>query len=101
MRGSDYWDSWKEIFPIAGVDGTLRNRMRGNKAEGNVIAKTGTISNVRGLSGYVTTSDNEEIVFSFLINGHLRNSWETDLVTDKVLEMISEYPFVNINISKK
>lgn len=92
MRESEYWETWKEILPIAGIDGTLKNRMKGTKAEGNVRAKTGTISNVRGLSGYVTTADGEELVFSFLINGHLRSSRDTELITDSVLELISEYP---------
>ncbi len=66
--------------------------MKGTKAEGNVRAKTGTISNVRGLSGYLTTSGGEEMVFSFLVNGHLRSSKETELITDKVLDLIAEYP---------
>ncbi len=92
MRNSKHWETWREIQPIAGVDGTLKNRMKGTKAEGNVRAKTGTISNVRGLSGYLTTSGGEEIVFSFLVNGHLRSSKETELITDKVLDLIAEYP---------
>lgn len=91
MRDSEYWETWKALFPIAGVDGTLKNRMKGTKAEGNVIAKTGTISNVRGLSGYLTTADGEEIVFSFLINGHLLTSKDTELITDSVLSIIAEY----------
>lgn len=56
MWKSEYRDEWYDIQPIAGVDGTLRRRMKSTKAEGNVHAKTGTISNVRGLSGYVKTS---------------------------------------------
>ena len=93
MRKSEYWEIWNEIQPIAGVDGTLKRRMKGTKAEGNVRAKTGTISNVRGLSGYLTTNNGEEIVFSFLVNGHLKNSRETELITDSVLEFIAEYPY--------
>jgi len=94
MRNSPYWDVWYDIQPIAGIDGTLRKRMKGTKAEGNVRAKTGTISNVRGLSGYVSTSEGEEIVFSFLVNGHLQATRETELITDKVLELIAEYPVI-------
>ena len=93
MKNSKYWNIWKELFPIAGVDGTLKNRMKNTKAEANVIAKTGTISNVRGLSGYLKAANGEEVVFSFLINGHLRDSEDTELITDSVLSLIAEYPF--------
>lgn len=95
MKKNKYWDVWYDTLPIAGVDGTLKWRMRNTKADGNVRAKTGTISNVRGLSGYVTTAEGEEIVFSFLINGHLKTSRDTELITDKVLELISDYPIIS------
>lgn len=91
MYNSEYKQAWIESFPIAGVDGTLKNRMKSSSAQGNVKAKTGTISNVRGLSGYVTTGGGEPLVFSFLINGHLRGSSETDLITDTVLKMLADY----------
>lgn len=90
MYYSPYWPVWYEIQSVAGQDGTLRNRMKGTSAEGNVHAKTGTIANTRGLSGYVTTQDGELLIFSFLINGHLMRSNETDLITDKVLELLGE-----------
>ena len=85
---------WYDALPIAGVDGTLANRMKGTKAEGNVHAKTGTISNVRALSGYVTTADGEQLVFSFLVNGHTRSSEDTEYVTDSVLKLLAEYSSV-------
>ncbi|MGE5403060.1 MAG: D-alanyl-D-alanine carboxypeptidase/D-alanyl-D-alanine-endopeptidase [Ignavibacteriales bacterium] len=91
MRKSPYWNAWYDAQPVAGVDGTLKGRMKGTRAEGNVHAKTGTISNVRGLSGYVTTADGEEVVFSFLVNGHLRSSQETEDITDSVLRIIAEF----------
>ena len=55
-------------LPIAGRDGTLSGRMKGTPAEGNVRAKTGSMSNVRALAGYVTTADGEPVVFSILAN---------------------------------
>jgi serine-type D-Ala-D-Ala carboxypeptidase/endopeptidase (penicillin-binding protein 4) len=57
-------------LPIAGRDGTLANRMKGTPAEGNARAKTGSMTAVRGTSGYVTTADGEPLVFSILINGY-------------------------------
>jgi D-alanyl-D-alanine carboxypeptidase/D-alanyl-D-alanine-endopeptidase (penicillin-binding protein 4) len=55
-------------LPIAGVDGSLSTRMRGTPAEKNVRAKTGTMSNIRTLAGYVTTRDGEHMAFVILIN---------------------------------
>lgn len=91
MYKSDLKYQWLEILPIAGVDGTLKTRMKGTLAQGNVRAKTGTISNVRGLSGYVTAINGEVYVFSFLLNGHLKSSAETDRITDSVLTTISAF----------
>jgi D-alanyl-D-alanine carboxypeptidase/D-alanyl-D-alanine-endopeptidase (penicillin-binding protein 4) len=55
-------------LPIAGVDGSLSTRMKGTSAENNVRAKTGTMSNIRTLAGYVTTRDGERLAFVILIN---------------------------------
>lgn len=60
----DIFPLFFESLPIAGVDGTLRNRMKHTPAEGNLRAKTGTISGVSSLSGYVDTVDGERLAFS-------------------------------------
>ena len=57
------------LLPIAGVDGTLRKRMKGTKAMGNVHAKTGTVTGVRSLAGYCTASNGHEIAFSIINQG--------------------------------
>jgi len=57
-------------LPIAGRDGTLANRMKGTPAEGNARAKTGSMTAVRGTSGYVTSADGEPLVFSILANSY-------------------------------
>jgi len=59
---------WRDAQPVAGVDGTLRGRMRNTVAAGNLRAKTGTLSNVSGLSGYVTSASGERLAFSMLVN---------------------------------
>jgi len=63
---------WGEIYqaalPIAGVDGTLRNRMKGTAAAGNVRAKTGTLRWANSLSGYVTTAAGERWAFCLMLN---------------------------------
>lgn len=57
-----------ESLPIAGVDGTIGRRMKGTAAYRNVRAKTGTVSGVSTLSGYVTAPNGHELAFSILVN---------------------------------
>ncbi len=61
-------------LPIAGIDGTLSSRMIGTRAQGNVRAKTGTMSGISSLSGYVTTLDGERLAFSILMQNFLGSS---------------------------
>jgi serine-type D-Ala-D-Ala carboxypeptidase/endopeptidase (penicillin-binding protein 4) len=71
-------------MPIAGVDGTLRNRMRATAAEGNVRAKTGTIGSVSSLSGYVTSADGERLIFSILSNNWTTPTEDVRDVADQI-----------------
>lgn len=60
--------AFEASLPIAGVDGTIRKRMKGTPAENNVHAKTGSLRYANSLSGYVTTAAGEKLVFSFMLN---------------------------------
>jgi serine-type D-Ala-D-Ala carboxypeptidase/endopeptidase (penicillin-binding protein 4) len=59
---------YRNSLPIAGEDGTLRSRMKGTAAEGNVRAKTGTLRWAAALSGYVTSAGGEHLAFSIMLN---------------------------------
>ncbi len=61
--------AFRRSLAVAGVDGTLKNRMRGTAAAGNVRAKTGTLNAASSLSGYVTTANGHTLSFSLLMNG--------------------------------
>ena len=56
-------------LPIAGIDGTLRKRMRGTSASGNVRAKTGTLTGIITLAGYCTAANGHDLCFVILNNG--------------------------------
>ena len=70
MSRHRYATAFREALPIAGVDGTLRNRMKGTVAENNLRAKTGSLSSAATLSGYVTTAAGENLVFSIMVNNY-------------------------------
>ncbi|MDR1728543.1 MAG: D-alanyl-D-alanine carboxypeptidase/D-alanyl-D-alanine-endopeptidase [Acidobacteriota bacterium] len=55
---------------VAGTDGTLKNRLKKTVAEGNVRAKTGTMSGVSAISGYMKTNDGELLAFSMIANNY-------------------------------
>ncbi len=61
---------FRDALPIAGVDGTLRSRLKGTAAEKNALAKTGTLGFVNTISGYVTSGAGERLVFSIMLNAY-------------------------------
>ncbi len=61
-------ESYYQALPIAGRDGTLRNRLKGTRGENNVHAKTGTLRWANSTSGYLTTAAGEKLVFSLMLN---------------------------------
>jgi D-alanyl-D-alanine carboxypeptidase/D-alanyl-D-alanine-endopeptidase (penicillin-binding protein 4) len=84
MRKSPNFRVYYDAMPIAGVDGTIRSRMRGTPAANNVHAKTGTVAQSRSLSGYVTTADNHMLIFSFLSNNFTVPTRRIELMQDSV-----------------
>jgi len=70
MRRHRYATAFREALPIAGVDGTIRNRMKGTPAQNNLRAKTGELRSASSLSGFVTTAAGEELVFSIMVNNY-------------------------------
>ena len=68
MRRHRYGNVFRDALPIAGIDGTIRNRMKGTLAQNNLRAKTGELRSASSLSGFVTTAAGEELVFSIMVN---------------------------------
>jgi D-alanyl-D-alanine carboxypeptidase/D-alanyl-D-alanine-endopeptidase (penicillin-binding protein 4) len=84
-------DAFVATLPIAGKDGSIATRMRRTRAEGNAVAKTGSISNVRALSGYVRTRDGEMLVFSILANDFVIPSATVNWIADLAVEHLANF----------
>lgn len=78
-----------DALPIAGVDGTLRHRMRGTAAQNNLRGKTGTLRWANSLSGYVTSAAGEHLVFSMMLNRYAGGSKTEDL--DAIGELLASF----------
>ncbi|OOG48053.1 D-alanyl-D-alanine carboxypeptidase/D-alanyl-D-alanine-endopeptidase [Rhodanobacter sp. C01] len=70
LAAQPYAAALRDALPIAGVDGTLIGRMRGTAAENNVHAKTGSMTYVHCLAGYVTTAAGERLAFAIMLNNY-------------------------------
>jgi D-alanyl-D-alanine carboxypeptidase/D-alanyl-D-alanine-endopeptidase (penicillin-binding protein 4) len=80
-----------ESLPIAGVDGTLESRMIGTTAQGTVRAKTGTISGVSAMSGYVTTRDGELLAFSMVMENFVMATRYYQRAQDRICQLLARF----------
>jgi D-alanyl-D-alanine carboxypeptidase/D-alanyl-D-alanine-endopeptidase (penicillin-binding protein 4) len=89
----DARQSWAQVLrdalPVAGIDGTLQNRMTNTLAAGHVFAKTGSLAHDNSLSGYATTLGGRQIVFSILVNNTPPHA-KFDPYLDKIVEAMVE-----------
>ena len=76
-------------LPIANEDGTLRNRFGGTATAGNAHAKTGSMSHVQALAGYVTTADDEQLAFSILANNFSNDPAEVVTAIDAFVSALA------------
>ncbi|MFL9963908.1 D-alanyl-D-alanine carboxypeptidase/D-alanyl-D-alanine-endopeptidase [Paraburkholderia sediminicola] len=79
-----------ESLPIAGVDGTMRNRLANQGAGGNAHIKTGTLRDVRAIAGYVASADGNSYVVVSLINDP--HSEAARAAHDALLEWVYQGP---------
>jgi serine-type D-Ala-D-Ala carboxypeptidase/endopeptidase (penicillin-binding protein 4) len=79
-------------LPVAGVDGSLQDRMKGTVAEGRIHAKTGSVQHVRALSGFAELPDGRRLIFSFLSNNQGgKNHEAADALNALCVAMIQEF----------
>src|SRR5712671_1821810 len=88
--------SWFGLYyaslPVAGVDGTLEDRMKNTPAARRIHAKTGSVEHVRTLSGFAETASGRRVIFSFLSNNQGGKSHEAaDALTGLCVAMLEEF----------
>lgn len=85
--------SYYDALPIAGKDGTLRNRLKGTRAEGNVHAKTGTLRWANSTSGYLTTAAGEKLAFCLMLNRYAAPSadFSARAELDKIIVLLADF----------
>jgi serine-type D-Ala-D-Ala carboxypeptidase/endopeptidase (penicillin-binding protein 4) len=87
-----WFENYYASLPVAGIDGTLEERMRNTPAAGRVHAKTGSVEHVRAISGFAETAGGRRLVFSFLSNNQAgKNHEATDALAGLCVAMIEEF----------
>ncbi len=87
--GADY----KSTFPVAGVDGSLTERLTSPRLQNRIMAKTGSLGGVKALSGYATTNSGQVVVFSILSNNfNLPAKRVTDAIDEVMQAIVDDAP---------
>ena len=82
---------FRDALPVASVDGTLARRFLDTAATRSVRAKTGSLSGVRALAGYVEDGDGETLVFALLLNGYDAPAAVATAMQDLLVEQLALY----------
>ena len=90
MSRHRYGATFRDSLPVAGFDGTLRNRMKNTLAMGNARAKTGTLGTATTLSGYVLSAAGERLVFSLMVNNPPRDA-DARTITDGIAVLLASF----------
>jgi D-alanyl-D-alanine carboxypeptidase/D-alanyl-D-alanine-endopeptidase (penicillin-binding protein 4) len=91
MSRHRYASVFRDALPIAGVDGTLRNRLKNTVAENNLRAKTGSLSSAASLAGYVTTVAGEHLAFSIMVNNYSSDVEPRTLCIDPIALLLASF----------
>ena len=83
-------DKFLNTFPIGGWDGTLEDRMKNEESVAKIIAKTGTLSGVSCLSGYIFTTRGNPLAFSILMNGYVGEAKPFRNLQDRIVSALTD-----------
>jgi D-alanyl-D-alanine carboxypeptidase/D-alanyl-D-alanine-endopeptidase (penicillin-binding protein 4) len=84
-----WFAQWKAALPVGGEDGTLSSRFPDAPLKDHLFAKTGTLGESRGLSGYMDTASGRQVIFSIFVDDHAPNGSADRVVMDKIVAAIA------------
>jgi D-alanyl-D-alanine carboxypeptidase/D-alanyl-D-alanine-endopeptidase (penicillin-binding protein 4) len=90
LHRSPHRDAWVSLLPIGGEDGTLAERFTGNPEGRRVRAKTGTLSHVSALAGYIESRSRGPLAFALMVNNFNSASSEIRPVVDRIVLLLTE-----------
>ncbi|MHB8608056.1 MAG: D-alanyl-D-alanine carboxypeptidase/D-alanyl-D-alanine endopeptidase [Candidatus Acidiferrales bacterium] len=91
-QGQTWFAPYYASLPVAGIDGSLQDRMKGTIAAGRIHAKTGSVEHVRTLSGFAELPGGRRLIFSFLSNNEGgKNHEAADALNGLCVAMIEEF----------
>lgn len=84
-----------DSLAVAGQSGTLKSRLQAQSISGRVKAKTGSMTGVLNLSGYLRTQAETDIIFSFMVNGAIVEKGVLDQLLTEVCYLLVFHPETN------
>ena len=83
--------AFEATLPTAGRNGTLENRMKGTLADGNARLKTGSLTGVRAMAGYVRTADGETVALAIFANNYENSSSVINAACDSIVVRLASF----------
>ncbi len=85
---SRYSRDFESSLPVAGIDGTLKYWCRSNGLSRKVVAKTGSMTGVRSLAGFITAKDGCKYAFCIIVNNYTAEPADVKALMEKLLVLI-------------
>jgi D-alanyl-D-alanine carboxypeptidase/D-alanyl-D-alanine-endopeptidase (penicillin-binding protein 4) len=84
---------YKNSLAVAGVNGTLENRFLNTPIQGNLWGKTGTLSGIASLSGYLSLSNYQPLVFTIIVNNSQQNNQTLRQIIDEIVLLLGKVKY--------
>lgn len=88
VQQKEYFSYLYKSLSVGGMNGTLSYRFRNSPVRGNFYGKTGFVTGVRSLSGYLDTESGQQLIVSIFTNNYTARTSHVDLIHQRILEYL-------------